>query len=618
MPPQAQKSNAQRIFWMSLSLTFAVIYSYLSLRQAFAGDYIVQDDARQHVFWMQRFLDPDLFPNDLITDYFQSVAPTGYSWFYRVLVAGDFSPWWINKLLPMVLGVVSTVYGFRIAMELLPIPFTGFLASLLLNQTLWMKDDLVSATPRAFVYPLFLVFLFYLLRRSPLGCSISVALIGLFYPQYVLVAGGILILQLLVWHGDRWKEWRSRPFGQQNWSVSHWPIQLSGDRQDYWLYGIPFSIALITIVFYAFASSEFDPVITAAQARDLPEFYAGGRSAFFNPNPLEFFFLNNRSGLFTVGLLRPATLLLALGLPFILTVFAERFPRRSEVSPDVRLLPQTLVVGVGLFILAHLVLFRLHLPSRYTEHTFRIVFVFAAAIALTLILDAILQQWSDESLSNQRRNQGRFAMAGIAVLILVGTVLYPIWVVDFPVTKYKIGEVPELYDYLKQQPIDIRIASLSEEADNLPSFAQRSVWVAKEYGIPYHWGYYEPFRQRAIALIEAQYSPDLEQVQGFIQENAIDFWLLDDQAFKPSYLESAWFSQYDEATEAAAERLKATEKPMAIATLLEECTVLNPRQLTLLDAQCLLEAKPPTPPPEDPAETPEGEGESGESQPPAP
>ncbi len=61
-------NNPKVIFWLSLSLTFSGIYSYLALREGFSNPYIVQDDARQHVFWMERFLDSELFPNDLIAD----------------------------------------------------------------------------------------------------------------------------------------------------------------------------------------------------------------------------------------------------------------------------------------------------------------------------------------------------------------------------------------------------------------------------------------------------------------------------------------------------------------------------------------------------------------------
>jgi len=53
---------------------------------------MVQDDARQHVFWMQRFLDPALFPRDLIADYFQSVAPAGYTAIYQMMAGVGINP----------------------------------------------------------------------------------------------------------------------------------------------------------------------------------------------------------------------------------------------------------------------------------------------------------------------------------------------------------------------------------------------------------------------------------------------------------------------------------------------------------------------------------------------
>lgn len=60
--PEAGKSTPMMRFWFSLSMTFAAIYGTLALQKAFSGEYVVQDDARQHVFWMRRFLDPELFP----------------------------------------------------------------------------------------------------------------------------------------------------------------------------------------------------------------------------------------------------------------------------------------------------------------------------------------------------------------------------------------------------------------------------------------------------------------------------------------------------------------------------------------------------------------------------
>ncbi len=85
--PRSTGLTVHVVFWFSLSLIIAAIYSGLALREAFSHAYIVQDDARQHVFWMQRFIDGELFPHDLIADYFQSVAPVGYTTLYRIAAA---------------------------------------------------------------------------------------------------------------------------------------------------------------------------------------------------------------------------------------------------------------------------------------------------------------------------------------------------------------------------------------------------------------------------------------------------------------------------------------------------------------------------------------------------
>jgi len=147
-------------------LGVSLAYSLLALLQAFSGPYVVQDDARQHVFWMQRFMDPELFPHDLIADYFQSVAPAGYSAFYWLMAQVGLDPLFVAKLLPTVLGLVATAYCFGVSLRIFPVPAAACLSTMLLNQTLWMTTALVSGTPRAFLYVGFLAFLYYLVRRS--------------------------------------------------------------------------------------------------------------------------------------------------------------------------------------------------------------------------------------------------------------------------------------------------------------------------------------------------------------------------------------------------------------------------------------------------------------------
>ena len=128
--PIARTFKPQVKFWLSLSLTLAAIYGILGLQQAFSSEYVVADYARQHVFWMQRFLDRELFPNDLIADYFQSVAPWGYTTLYRLMASLGINPLFFSKLLPIVLGLITTGYCFGVCMQMLPVPAAGFIATL--------------------------------------------------------------------------------------------------------------------------------------------------------------------------------------------------------------------------------------------------------------------------------------------------------------------------------------------------------------------------------------------------------------------------------------------------------------------------------------------------------
>lgn len=566
----ANKSSPQMIFWFSLSLTFAAIYGILALKRAFSGEYVVQDDARQHVFWMRRFLDADLFPHDLIANYFQSIAPLGYSTVYQIGAFVGIDPLICSKLLPLVLGLLTTIYCFGVCVQLLPVPITGFIGALLLNQNLWMQDGLISATPKAFLYPLFLAFLYYLLRRSLIPCLVAIALLGLFYPSLIFVCAGILILQLF-----RLDKFRLR----------------SPNRRDYLFCAAGLGVAILVLSPYALNSSTFGPVITATQARTLPEFLLGGRASFFNDtDPWEFWFNASRSGIRLPPALMPPLVYAGFVLPILLR-YPSRFPLSKRVSAGIIILPQLILASLAMFFAAHALLFKLHLPSRYTQHSLRIVMVTAAAIALTLLLDGVFATIKDIQKTSLATPPFLREVGAIAsCFLLISTlVLYPITLKSFLWTGYVVGGVPELYKFFQQQPKDILIASLADEANNLPTFSQRSILVGSEYAIPYHQGYYREFRKKTIELIQAQYSQDLTDVQQLIEKYGIDFWLLDQNAFTPSYLASdRWISQYQPLATEAYTQMQQGNSP-ALSKITERCSIFTTKSFIVLQANCIKE-----------------------------
>jgi len=564
MSETAHKSEAQLKFWFGLSLAFAAIYGILGLQQAFGSEYVVQDDARQHVFWMQRFVDAELFPGDLIADYFQSAVPIGYTSLYRLGALLGIDPMIFNKLLPIALSLITTGFVFGISMQILPLPVTGFLTTLLLNQNVWMKDDLASATPRAFLYPLFAAFLYFLLRRSLLPMLGAIALQGLFYPQCLLISAGILCLQPLQWH-------QGKP-------------SFSNVRADYLFCFAGLAVAILVLLPFALQSSEFGPTITPAEARELADFGENGRSRFFINDPFEFWLVGERSGIFP-ALWVPPLMVSGLLLP-ILWRFPDRFPLLRQVTRQIKLLPQIILASLGLFAIAHLLLFKLQLPSRYTQHSFRFVMAIAAAIAVTATLDALFH-WANRP--GDRLVGKKLLSLGITALLSGWLIFYPSLVEEFPEPNYKVGEVPALYEFFQQQPKDTLVASLSNEINNIPSFAQRSILVGREYAIPYQLGYYRQFRERVVDLIRAQYSPNLSVVQGFIQRYGVDFWVLDREALSAKYVvDERWVRQHEEIVAEVVTAMQQGNVP-ALSQGIRQCLVLEVEDLIVLEAACLTE-----------------------------
>ena len=587
-------SRSRVIFWFTSSVAFAIWYGILALQKAFKTAYVVQDDARQHVFWMQRFLDPELFPGDFIADYFQSVAPAGYTALYQLAASLGLHPLLFNKLLPILLGAIAAAYCFGVCMELFPIPFAGFLAALLLQQSLWMTFDLVSATPRAFAYPLFLAFLYYLLRSSILPCLTAIALQGLFYPPFVLISSGILLLQLLQLLQLPSEGQSQRVIPQKNVidkaldivtralrTLLLMPSRQQSQNKD--LKRLCFAglgVALLVMLPYALNSSEFGSVVDGDLARTLPEFLPDGREEFFDDNPAQFWLIGSRSG--WLPILMPPLIWLGLFLPALLRN-KSRFPLLARVKKKVILLRDIVLVSTGLFFAAHAVLFKLYFPSRYVNHSLRVVMAIAAGIAIAVLFDALLQKAKSKKI-----------LLPVACLLLAVLIFYPNLSKGFPRTSYRVIRAPAIYEFFLQQPKDSLIASLSGAANNIPTFSRRSVLVSPEYGISYHLGYYRQFRDRATDLIRAQYSPDLAEVKAFIQKYGVDFWLLDATSFSgESFAKNNWLQQYQPAAREALAGLESGNTP-AIARTAKHCTVFDTGEFVILQADCIIQLRPQT------------------------
>ncbi|MBD1913778.1 MULTISPECIES: hypothetical protein [unclassified Leptolyngbya] len=576
-------SQFQRYLWLGLSLLISLSYSLPVMLRALSSRFIIQDDARQHVSWMRRFLDPDIYPNDLMADYFQSVAPWGYSTFYHLFSQVGVDPIVLSKLLPPILALVTTVYIFLGTMQFLPSPVAAFISATLMNQNLWLRDDIVSATPVAFVYPFFTAFFYYLMRRSLIPFLISLVLLGLFYPQVMLIASGVLCLRL---------------FSFKNGRLGFAP---SSDLRFY-LMGL--GTVFLLLIPYAVESSPYGPVLSRAEALNMTAMGRNGWSRFFESYFSRYWICGKRSGFLPSEWCDLSFSLPQIGLGFLLPLLIlerQRFPLAKRVSPESLVVPQTLVASFGLFLLAHMLLFRMHLPNRYGEHSLRIIMALSAGVTLVILGDRLLS-WiqSQAKPSLKIRSFGALSLTALLVTILLANPYQLTFERErFPIARYEKGLYPEIYEFLLSKPKDTLIASIDNEVNNIPSFAERPVYVGGGgYVLPYHKGYFQEAQTRLLDVLNTQYSNNLNQIKKMIRRTGIDYWLIDRDFATVDYLQNEVFAQFPEFRKPLKERILKGYRP-ALAVISKKCVVAESASskhvLQLLNTTCLLKQSAPKP-----------------------
>ncbi len=554
--PPITIADRRTIGWLLLSSVIPLYFGGLTWLHSVSQPYIVQDDARQHVVFLERLWDPQLFPKDPIADYFQAVAPVGYKTLYGLVAHLGISPIDLAKILPLILGLIATVYLFGISLQLLPVPINGVLAVLIFNQQIWLDDSLTSATPRAFIYPIFTAFLYYLIRRSFFPCLMTIGLQGLFFPQLVFVQILILFLQL---------------FRQQK---HRFNLQLA-------ISGI--LIASIVLLPYAVNRSGYGAAITLEQMKAMPEYGLGGRNEYFGVSFWQFWLFGN-SGLRIPWF--PSLSLIGLSLPWI---WRSQLPLIQRISGEVKQLLHVLLASLVMYGLAHLLLLKLHFPSRYTYHTLRIILPIAAAIVLTTLLETSWR-WLQQKQQFSNREKGRIgAIVGLILIVMIVPAIPPLF---YQFQGWVVGEAPAIYQYLLKQPEQVRIASIAPEANNIPAFANRSTLVGREFALPHHPSYYQSFQPRVIELLHGLYSTESTKLIQLIDRYRIDFLLIEQDFMQPDYLQQDWLvhSSFRAEVEEIIHRLSINELPI-IAHWIRNCTVASTvtstESLSLIDAACI-------------------------------
>jgi hypothetical protein len=475
---------------------------------------VVEDDARQHVYWTARFQDPALFRDDLQTAFISSpmFAPLGYRALYSLGVP-FMDPLPFSQLVTLVLLLTSLGLLDALARGIIADPRGRFfLCGLFLFFSLY---DASGGFPRNFAFPLLLGFLVLVGRgRFRWGAGVLV-LEALFYPP-------ILLNTMLL----------------AGWDLLRRFIQGARDRR-WWGDSICLAVAAaaaLSMLIWVYAPGDQTmpgKQVTLEQAREMPEFHEGGRSKFFRKSALAYW-LVGRSGVGAIHLI---------GFAIILSIMAVGMRGRGLRLPPLAI--DLCWTSLLLFGAAHLLLFRLHLPSRYTLYTLPLAFMLTIGANTGLFVDRMRPLWE----SVRRRLMGGPAPRGagwLAFGLLLAVYVY--------VQSHHIARVDtqmaaldpldrEMLAFVGTLPKETLVAAHPVDADNIPLLSRRKVLVNRELSLPYYVGYYDRIRRRLSDVLQAYYAMRWEAVEALVERYGIGALVVRKERFQPPALQGAIYDE---------------------------------------------------------------------------
>lgn len=448
---------------------------------------VYANDAAEHLSWMYHYSNPSVFANCPMRDYFSDcMAPFGFRWIYGGL-AHFFDVQVASELLPFPLAILTIIGAFVLGRFITGGEMTGGVGGAamvlfggLLGKASNYMQYIAGGLQRSFALPILVWGVFAVVQRRVLLAGTMLIAASLLYPPVCLVLG---LFQLLVWIVDC-METRRLPKGTLQLAVT----------------GLTSMGVLLRLQAQA---SAYGPTLTLQEMARMPDFYPDG--VFCTP-----IFFHNLWGYLHSPLPVSGPMLLAWIIGVGTVLFYLRYSG-STVRKETWLI---LLTGVVLFALAYVLLFQLHVPSRYT--------IYCALLFQLMIVPPLLvaiEHTFGERIRRSRLAQGfskralRESFVAVAIFVVVGA---SAWLVAYRFHTGRggmTGDIPEsVYAYLRSLPVDTCIAAHPEDANYVPLRSQRCVPLVADVVNIRQRDYRKKVFEQLGAILSLMYTRDTKQI----------------------------------------------------------------------------------------------------------
>jgi len=472
---------------------------------------LFEDDATQHIWWLYRYADPELFRGDVMVDYFRTMAPLGYRAIYGV-AARFIDALLAAKLVSGLLYLASGWLAWKIGTSLGgqdKRAIRGLLSVVSFIVVVSVGRTFAEVLPplafqRTFSLPLVLMCLWALIARRYRWVGASWVAAALVYPAILPLIGlmaGCVFLRDLV---------RDR----------HMP--------DAWVFNVACTVVAVAAALLGIPKADaLGPAFTFREAVAMPEFGPNGR-------------LKLHVSGFVADLVRFHTMGLGTSPWFLIAVAAAVvfvwWRGKSRLIPFAAW--AMVGTGVGLWALLRLfsaqLMFGLYFPNRHSRWAIAAFGIVAFAAAAYAGLELVVG-WLRNRGARMSGAGPVWALSAFAV-VAMGALLWPDARRDY--TSPVDHDLENVYAFISQLPKDTLVAAHPTLADDIPLRSRRSVLTSTETSMPWLRGYYAIVKPRVEASLRAAYATDISDLDSQLAPFGVDVFVTGPMVWnETSYLE---------------------------------------------------------------------------------
>jgi hypothetical protein len=555
--------------WLVLLAGWLFIYGpslAANIHQA-SPPYVLADDMRIQLPHFYHYRDPTLFVNDPIGKYHSDGTGEFFRWIY-IGVGQLLDIVVIGKVLTYVLWFL-TAAGVGVAANRLAGKPAAFVAVCLVIGSGVFLDRIVGGLPRAFAYPALAWAAVCLVSGRIRTLALLTVLGAGFYPIIPVICGLALAVVLLVLpRRDRG-------------SARRWSL-----KQRLAVLGITVAGCAVVIAPFVVRLRPQGAIIRGRDVRKFPEAGPGGRLVAADREPTEpFFSVAEFAATRTVHGLHPLVrslhaapgstrsrepLLPVLAIVTALGALGSGLRRNGRRMRRLAALALAVFIGFELASALH--------PS--LAPTQRYAYLGVPPLVAILVPSAVLgflpRRWRlPGSLARWTAPAWVLGCGGLLLAALGGRGnVLRCWDVQFSPRERRV------FDVLEQLPHSAVIAGFPTRLmDDLPLGAKRAAFINYQMYMPYHQGMTRLMRERASAVLDAYYAPDLAPLKRLRDEFGVTHFLYE----RVDAHGHALFRPFGTEIKHRVTNLAADNAESAVATYAGQAIVAKQQRWMLLD-----------------------------------